>query len=96
MERELSLLKADVQADLKESQIKLVESLLEYFRGNAGRLNDGGAMATCGSTRKLRCAPLPALCNNEITFLAFLSCPLWAKSVGFPREGFFLLPCSHQ
>ena len=36
MERELSLLKSG----LKESQMKLVDSLLEYFRGNAGRLND--------------------------------------------------------
>jgi len=35
MERELLLLKADV----KESRIKSLDSLLEYFRGNAGRLN---------------------------------------------------------
>ena len=35
MERELTLLKSG----LKESLIKLVDSLLEYFRGNAGRLN---------------------------------------------------------
>ena len=35
MERELSLLKAG----LKESQIKFVDSLLDYFRGNAGRLS---------------------------------------------------------
>ena len=32
---ELSLLKVGLQ----ESQIKLVDSLLDYFRGNAGRLN---------------------------------------------------------
>jgi len=38
MERELSLLKPDVKVGLKESQIKLVDSLLDYFRGNAGRL----------------------------------------------------------
>jgi len=34
MERELSLLKAG----LKKSQVKSVDSLLEYFRGNVGRL----------------------------------------------------------
>ena len=35
LERELSLLKAD----LKESHVKSVDSLLDYFRGNFGRLN---------------------------------------------------------
>jgi len=35
MERELSLLKVG----LKESQVKSVDSLLEYFRGNSGRLD---------------------------------------------------------
>ena len=35
MERELLSLKVG----LKESQVKSVDSLLEYFRGNAGRLD---------------------------------------------------------
>jgi len=35
MERELSLL----GVGLKEAHVKLVDSLLDYFRGNAGRLN---------------------------------------------------------
>ena len=41
MERELSLLKVG----LKESQIKLVDSLLDYFRGNSGRLDYCGRLA---------------------------------------------------
>jgi len=40
VERELSSLKAD----LKESQIKLVDSLLEDFRNNAHRLNYGSSV----------------------------------------------------
>ena len=42
MKRELSLLKVG----LKEWQVKSMGSLLEYFRGNAGRLNYCGRLAS--------------------------------------------------
>ena len=59
VERELLSLKVG----LKESQIKLVDSLLDYFRGNAGRLDYCGRLA---SGRVIGSGLIEGACKNLV------------------------------
>ena len=53
-----------LRVGLKESQIKLVDSLLDYFRGNAGRLDYCGRLA---SGRVIGSGLIEGACKNLVS-----------------------------
>ena len=63
MESELSSLKSSLKEGLKESQVKSVDSLLEYFRGNAGRLDYCGRLL---SGRVIGSGLIEGACKNLV------------------------------